>query len=273
MVSIDIDAVGRVIRDVAAREIMPRWRMLAPGDISQKSGPFDLVTIADTATEQALARELESAYPSTTVTGEETFAADPAALDRLTGQHFVWIVDPIDGTRAFSEGRDAFAVMVALVHHKVPVAAWIYQPVNDTLYCAERGSGVFRVSGQANRQRLQPSAPSDLKHMAGIMSGNIAFGGQAVTREGKRHHFRSLERMACPGHDYPRILEGQVHFSAYSRCMPWDHLPGAMLMGEAGWYSAQLDRSPYLATDMTGGVMSAPSREAWEAIWEVMASS
>lgn len=272
MESIDIDGVGRLIRDVAAREVMPRWRALEPGDISHKSGPNDLVTIADTATEQALTRELERAYPATSVTGEETYAGDPAALDRLSGEDFVWIVDPIDGTRAFAEGRDAFAVMLALVHRKVPVAAWIYQPVADLLYCAERGSGVHRVGADGVRQRLMPAAPTDLTRMAGIMSGNIAFGGQGVTREGKRHRFLALERMACPGHDYPRILEGQVHFSAYSRCMPWDHLPGAMLLGEAGWHCAQLDRTPYLATDMTGGVMSAPSREAWEAIWQVMAS-
>lgn len=272
MVSIDIDAVGRLVRDVAAREIMPRWRMLGPGDVNQKSGPTDLVTVADTATEEALSRELERAYPGTSVTGEETFAGNPAALDRLTGDDFVWIVDPIDGTRAFAEGRDAFAVMVALVRHRVAVAAWIYQPVADRLYSAEKGSGVFRVAADGQRRRMTPALPSDLGRMAGIMSGNIAFGGRSVTREGKRSRFLSLERMACPGHDYPRMLEGEVHFSAYSRCMPWDHLPGTMLLGEAGWHCAQLDRSPYLATDMTGGVMSAPSREVWEEIWQVMAS-
>jgi fructose-1,6-bisphosphatase/inositol monophosphatase family enzyme len=272
MVSLDIDAVGRLVRDVAAEEIMPRWRKLAPADISEKSGPNDLVTIADKSAEIVLSRHLSSTYPGTWVAGEEAVSDDSSILDRLAGEDRVWVIDPIDGTRAFADGRETFAVMIALTQGASTIAAWIYHPVSGVLYCAEQGSGVHRIDAKGVRTRLTPAPPSELDRMGGIMSGNIAFGGHSVTRERKARHFASLERMSCPGHDYPRILEGRAHFCAFSRCMPWDHLPGTMLLTEAGWTCAKLDHSPYLASDLTGGVMSAPTADAWDAIWRVMAS-
>ena len=51
--------------------------------------------------------------PGSTVVGEEAVAADAALLDRLLGEQHVWIIDPIDGTTNFIEGRNEFAVMVA----------------------------------------------------------------------------------------------------------------------------------------------------------------
>ena len=145
---LDIEIVGHLLRDVAAVEIMPRWRRLAPHEIDTKSGPTDLVTIADRAAETALGAALTEFYPGTVVVGEETFAADPACLRHLGGDTPAWIIDPIDGTGAFTRGQADFAVMLALARGQSLDAAWILQPVSGDLYLAARGRGVRRISAR-----------------------------------------------------------------------------------------------------------------------------
>ena len=89
----DIEAVGRLVREVAEAEILPRWRALEAHDIDTKSGPNDLVTIADRKAETLLSAALVELYPGSRVVGEETFAADPTRLRHLGGDAPVWIID------------------------------------------------------------------------------------------------------------------------------------------------------------------------------------
>src|SRR4030095_3156841 len=106
----DADRVTRLIQEAAAAEIMPRFRQLAAGDVREKA-PGDLVTVADEAVEARLAPALEALLPGSVVVGEEAAAADPNLLNRLFDDQPVWIIDPVDGTSNFAEGRPAFAVM------------------------------------------------------------------------------------------------------------------------------------------------------------------
>lgn len=63
--------------------------------------------------------------------------------DRLNRDH-VWIVDPIDGTRAYLAGRDDWGISIALVRDKRPVLAAFYAPVKDAFYFAEIGKGATK---------------------------------------------------------------------------------------------------------------------------------
>ena len=264
----DIDAVGRIVREIAAMEIMPRWRNLKAHEIDTKSSPTDLVTIADRGAETALSQALKALYPGSVVVGEETFAADPDCLAHLDGAAPVWIIDPIDGTGAFTRGEENFAVMLALVRGQSLDAAWILQPVSGDLYLAERGSGVRRVTAGGATSMLKPKSPTDLGAMTGIVSGYVELAGQRIIRERHATKFRHLKHMTCPGMDYPAVLRGDVHFTVYAKCLPWDHLPGLMMLREVGWSYAKLDRSPYRVGDDVGGVMSGPSPAVLEAIWQ-----
>ena len=94
---VDSARIERLIAEIAAEEVMPRFEKLEAGDVSEKS-PGDLVTIADVATERRLTPALLDALPGSRVVGEEAAAADPRILDQLAGDDPVWVVDPIDGT-------------------------------------------------------------------------------------------------------------------------------------------------------------------------------
>ena len=264
--SIDIDSVGQLLRTIAATEIMPHWRTLRPQDIDTKSGPGDLVTIADRKAEAALGRTLTELLPGSVVAGEETFAADPDCLAHLDGAAPVWIIDPIDGTGAFTRGEETFGSMVALAQGQDLLAAWILQPVTGDLYQGARGAGVRRISASGIVTRLEPRPPLDPLSMTGIVSATVFLDGTRIIRDRLGGHFREIRPMSCPAMDYPTLLRDEVHFTAYAKCLPWDHLPGLMLLAEAGFSYAKLDGSPYRVGDMEGGVLCAPARDGWTAI-------
>ena len=124
------------MRDVAADIILPRYRTLLDGDITEK-GPDDLVTIADTEAEQTLAPILTSLLPGSLVVGEEAVSADPDVLRAGAASACTWVIDPIDGTRQFVAGTEHFTVMVGLIEQGLTTASWILQPTTGLLLAAD----------------------------------------------------------------------------------------------------------------------------------------
>ncbi|WP_338828908.1 3'(2'),5'-bisphosphate nucleotidase CysQ [Bradyrhizobium sp. 27S5] len=99
-------------------------------------GASSPVSEADIAVNDLLEQQLRSATPAYGWLSEES--ADNTA--RL-GKRFTWIVDPIDGTRAYLAGREDWCVSVALVENAAPVLAAVYAPVSEEFFFAARGQG------------------------------------------------------------------------------------------------------------------------------------
>ncbi|NQW11562.1 MAG: inositol monophosphatase [Alphaproteobacteria bacterium] len=267
MTTVDLDRVAGVLAEVAEAEILPRWRNLAEADIREKTGPNDLVTVADEAAEAALAQRLPGLLSGSILIGEESVEKDPALLKRLDGDAPVWIVDPVDGTKNFAEGSDRFCVMAALVHRGETVAAAIHQPVEGRTAVAAKGEGAWMLSN-AGRQRLRVAAPAGLDTMEG--SFNFRFFPEVVrlpmreranTLLGNRHY-----RRGCAGYDYIQLAIGRWHYAVYWKNMPWDHAPGLLIHAEAGGVSGRIDGRPYKARELTGGIIAAVDDAGWHAL-------
>ncbi len=110
------------------------------------------VSEADYAVDRFLAERLVGARPEYGWLSEET-TDDPARLQRQT----VFIVDPIDGTRAFVEGKEDWTVSIAIVSDKRPVAAALYAPIHEEMFLACAGSGT-RMNGSAVHAAATDSA-------------------------------------------------------------------------------------------------------------------
>ena len=111
--TVDIEAVTAILREVAAEEVMPRFRSLAEHEVRAKDGG-ELVTVADIAAERQITRRLRDLLPGSQVVGEEATAEDPGLLDTFAQEDgWIWVIDPIDGTSNFAGGRPVFALMVA----------------------------------------------------------------------------------------------------------------------------------------------------------------
>lgn len=263
MARVDIDGVAALLRDVAAQEILPRYRRLAASDIREKA-PGDVVTAADEGAERLLTRRLPAFSAGSLVVGEEGTAADPGRIAALAGDAPVWVVDPVDGTQNFADGLPTFALMVALVQAGETLASWIYDPLPGRMAVAEAGGGAW-----LDGKRLRVAAPVPLEAMRGSL--NYRFGKDAAARarmRGKRGRFSRVENLRCAGHEYLGLATGDRHFSLYSRLKPWDHAPGVLLHREAGGVAGVLPGGEAYrpVSILAGGLLLAPDAEGWDAL-------
>jgi len=117
---------------------------------SWEKTPGDPVTDADLAVDALIRNRLRTARPDYGWLSEET-ADDPARLRC----HRLWVVDPIDGTRAFMKGRDGFCVSIALVEADRPVLGALYAPVRGLFFQAQAGAGAT-LNGRPIRSSARP---------------------------------------------------------------------------------------------------------------------
>lgn len=95
------------------------------------------VTAADLEADRYLRKELLDARPDYGWLSEESDAVTPGDTPR-------WVIDPLDGTWNFIEGRPEFAVCVGLVARGTPMLGVVYNPMSGTMYHASRGAGAYR---------------------------------------------------------------------------------------------------------------------------------
>lgn len=256
--------VAGILRECADRYILPRYKMLAAHEIAEKTSPRDLVTHADIDVEEHLKRVLPGLLPGSVVVGEEGVSSGQISLDLLNDDtRPVWIVDPVDGTHNFVHQKREFGIMLACVIGGVVQHAWIYDVLGPDMLIAERGSGAF-----INDQRLRVLPGSEISEMTGhINPGYFPKEFKAHIRDA-RAKFKSCESLNCAAHEYLRVASGRAQFSLYSRLKPWDHLPGSLIVTEAGGYVAQWDGSPYTPRDKHVGLIVAASQENWQMVYD-----
>ncbi|MBM9459338.1 inositol monophosphatase [Nocardioides sp. zg-536] len=253
----DTDAVLALLRDVAAEVITPRFRALAASEIAEKN-PGDLVTVADRESEELITAALLAAYPDAVVLGEEAVATNPSLLDRFEDAEHGFTVDPVDGTKNFVHGSPDHAVMVAEVRRGEVVRAWIHQPQHEVSYVAERGAGAWR-----NGEPLRVAADTD----APYRTARRQWVGRELPGLG------TLElTWACCGVDYPQLIAGAARALVYNRSMPWDHLPGGLILTEAGGVLGDHDGQPLGAGKLGGGIVAAPDRATYDAVVAALAA-
>ena len=262
----DLHEAIQLVRAVARTEIMPRFRHLAPGDIQAKTGPLDLVSVADEQAELRLVEGLSRLFPGCVVVGEEAASRDPSLLSVIADAELCFIVDPIDGTSNFCAGLPLFGTMLAVVRRGVVTGAVIHDPVGDDTAWAARGEGAWLESAAGQRTRLQVSRPAPAASMAGAVSWRF------MPEPARSQVCANLPRLGgawdyrCAAHQYRMLAGGHMDFVVFHRLLPWDHAAGWLLHQEAGGYAARLDGTPYSPAIHDGGLICAPDEASWHSL-------
>lgn len=260
------EAVPALLRQAADEAILPVFGMREA--YPEEKSPGDWVTTADLAAEAMLAPRLAALVPGSVVVGEEAAFADPSVLDHLSTDVDTWLLDPLDGTSNFAAGERPFAVMAALLRRGETVAAWILDPLTGRLAAAERGGGAW-----LDGQRLRVGAGSTV---AGAMRGAVL---RRFLPAEFASHVAAVEPLfadsnagsRCAGHDYPAIVTGELHFALFWRTLPWDHIPGALFVSEAGGVAARLDGSAYVAAGHAQtGLLVARNPDVWTRVRDLL---
>jgi len=261
-----LDQVQEIVREVAAQIVMPKFQALAAGDVEEKS-PGEIVTVADRASEVALALRLHELLPSALVVGEEAAAADPAIMSRFSGDEPVWVIDPVDGTGNFAAGREPFGIIVALVRSGIPVLGVIFEPVPGTMTVAEAGSGTY-VDGVRTRMGTDPVAVSQLR--GSVLTRFLPDGTRQRVLAGLPQLGAALPGHHCAAREYPDVVRGEQHFTMFWRSLPWDHAAGALIIREAGGVMRRFDGSDYVVGDDRTGLLAARDESVFDLVREAL---
>ena len=267
---VDTDRLAAILREAAIAEIMPRFRNLSEDDVRQKTSATDLVTEGDEAAERYIAAECRRLWPQALFIGEESVAADKALLERLDEADLAIVVDPIDGTANFAAGLPLFGVMAAVVSKGELVAGMIYDPVGDDLMVAELGAGAFQKMRTGESRRLKTAEALPLDQAIGCISATYYAPEARAALMSRLTAVKIAANYRNAGHEYRLLASGGAHLALYSMVMPWDHLPGTLLVTEAGGHVAMSDGAPYAAKIRTGTLLSACHRDVWHAAREAL---
>jgi fructose-1,6-bisphosphatase/inositol monophosphatase family enzyme len=241
-----VSAVEAVVREAAAAEIMPRYRQLAAHEIIEKTGPHDLVTIADRRAEEHLTAALTELLPGSVVVGEEAVHTDPSVYDALRGEAPVWIVDPVDGTRQFVRGEEGFCTLVALAQGGEILASWTYAAALDEMAIAVRGRGAVLDGAPLHSGTPGPGAVLRIA----MSHPDYTTDTQKRALLGLRTEGIDARPCGSAGLEYLAVARGALDAVAFSWELAWDHAAGLLLVTEAGGAQTTLTGAPYR---LTGG--------------------
>ncbi|MEO1040258.1 MAG: inositol monophosphatase family protein [Pseudomonadota bacterium] len=220
MASLDVEAelaLCGALADEARRAVATRFRAGLIADNKLGGRAFDPVTEADRAIEAAISARLDAERPEDGRLGEEG-----ASQDSRSGR--TWVIDPIDGTRAFIAGLPTWCVLIALCDETGPILSVIDQPVTGERFLgldagARKGAWLER-GGQ--REAISVSAEPDLVRAIGTTTDPYLF--EAAERgafEGVRDQAR-LVRYGLDAYGYAALAMGGLHFVVESGLKVWD---------------------------------------------------
>jgi myo-inositol-1(or 4)-monophosphatase len=251
-----------IVRDATREAGVMAARFFVRGDkttarIWSKAGGSP-VTEADVSVDAFLKVRLSQALPEAGWLSEET-TDDPARLDH----DLVWIVDPIDGTRAFLSGHPDWSIAIALLAGGRPVMGLVNAPAHDVLYEAVQGGGAFKNG--------KPVAVSEL---AGLRGARVAGPKPLVDRLDRSvGGVERIERIPSLALRLVRVADGAVDAGLVSsNARDWDIAAADLILGEAGGRLTGFDAQPlrYNQAEPIHGELVAASRRLHPQVIEAM---
>jgi histidinol phosphatase-like enzyme (inositol monophosphatase family) len=224
------------LADAAWTAIQPHFRCLT--SVSNKSdgqpGPYDPVTEADTAAERAMRDLIEAQKPQDGVLGEEFPETSSAS-------GWTWVLDPIDGTRAFVAGLPVWTTLIALCDPDGdPQLGIINQPVVDERYLGWPGHAALEQAGA--RTPIRVSQCSELSQAKIATTDPFILLPEELTAWRQLSEAAQITRYGLDAYAYGRLADGTIDLVAESELAPWDAAALIAVVRGAGG----------LATDWTG---------------------
>jgi histidinol phosphatase-like enzyme (inositol monophosphatase family) len=139
------------LADLSGEVIMPRFRRPIAIDDKGSSFGFDPVTAADRDAERVISRYLARHHPGHAIVGEEHGGRDGDGSSKLR-----WVIDPIDGTKAFIMGSPMWGTLIGLLDEDQPVLGMVNQPFTGERIWSARNATYWRtLSGRPRRVRTR----------------------------------------------------------------------------------------------------------------------
>jgi histidinol phosphatase-like enzyme (inositol monophosphatase family) len=198
----------------AAGAILPLFR--AAHGVEDKGGAagFDPVTTADRGAEAAIRALIAERYPEHGVIGEEYGEDRPDA-------EFVWVLDPVDGTRAFIAGLPLWCVLIGLRHQGRPVLGSIAQPFLDEIYLGHSGASRLIARGRTSPLKVRP-CPKLTDAVIATTDPEGCFDGAELGAWTQVRAAAKLARLGCDAYAYAMVAAGTMDMVVEAGLKAWD---------------------------------------------------
>lgn len=214
----ELDAFLVELNRAAGKAILPLFRadhgLIDKGQALEDGGAgFDPVTEADKGAERAIRALISQRYPDHGVIGEEYGEDRPDT-------EWVWVLDPIDGTRAFIAGLPVWTTLIGLRHNGAPVLGSIGQSFLGELYIGHAGGSRLLTRGETRPLKVRPCPK-----LSGAL---IATTDPAIFQSSEREAWGAvraaarLARLGCDAYAYAMVAAGTIDLVIEAGLKAWD---------------------------------------------------
>ena len=204
--------------------------------VTEEKADQSPVTEADLASDRILRAGLTKHFPGHAILTEENGLSGNSATE------YVWLIDPLDGTKAFAKGIPGFCVMVGLLHAGLPLLGVVVDPLEGRCYRAIRGGGASH-SYQGKTETLRVSPRRDLAQMPWVVS--TGFPKPALARAELKLPGRLLPPINSVGIKVGLLVRGEADiYLNHHPVSYWDTGAPALILAEAGGIFTALDGRP-----------------------------
>lgn len=236
MTAIDFATFVDRLAAAASDAVLPFFRTsLSVENKSRGNSGFDPVTAADRAAEQAMRALIRSSFPEHGIVGEE-FG------DERTNAEFVWVLDPIDGTKSFISGLPAWGTLIALMREGEPVYGMMHQPFTREHFTGDGAAARYR--GPAGARALH------VRHCATLGEAILMTTSPLLMDDAERVSFGRVEKAAklsryggdC--YAYCMVAAGHVDLVIEAGLKPYDVAALIPIITGAGGIITTWDGAP-----------------------------
>jgi len=210
---IDFSAfIGR-LATASGETILPFFRTSLSIDDKSKTKDFDPVTEADRAAEAVMRRLIKANFPQHGIVGEE-FGNEREDAD------YVWVLDPIDGTKSFIGGFPIWGTLIALLHNGAPVYGMMHQPFIGERFSGDNESANYK--GPSGERRLQVRRCASLAEATTYTTSPLLMNERDRAIFGRIEYGARLSRYGGDCYSYCMLAAGHVDLVVETELKPYD---------------------------------------------------
>jgi histidinol phosphatase-like enzyme (inositol monophosphatase family) len=213
MSAIDFGAFVAELATRSGQAILPFFRSAHATEDKSAGGVFDPVTEADRAGENVMRHMIKHSFPEHGVLGEE-FGTENGDSD------YVWVLDPIDGTRAFISGIPVWGTLIGLTRKGVPVYGMMHQPFTGERYSGDGRRA--RYEGPGGQRVLHTRQGVDLATATLMTTSPALFAGAEQAAYQRVEAKVRMARYGCDCYAYCMLASGHVDLVIESGLKPYD---------------------------------------------------
>lgn len=224
---------------------------------ASSKGKSDIVTDADLEAEKIILERIRTHFPDHRILSEEAGLSGG-------GSKYLWMVDPLDGTMNYYYGYGMFSVEICLLENGKPLISAIYRPLEDKLFFAERDKGATM-----NGAKLAVNKSVELKDCIIMTHLSSKDEGRIRTIKLLNPIFSESMHMRILGDSFaPYIASGMSALYFNVKIKPWDILPDALIVEEAGGKVTEINGGEI--TEDSTSVLASPNEKVHERMLELL---